>query len=86
MAAPQVTVTSVDQHTDHVRIHFDKEYSDYHYFWLRHNCNCKKGCRHPFTNERVIDSTDVSLKIQPSQVSVEEGGKAVKFIWQNGTD
>lgn len=56
--------------------------SDYHYFWLRHNCNCTLGCRHPLTKERVIDSSEVALNIRPDHVQVTEEQLVVH--WQKG--
>ncbi|KAL6054272.1 putative Gamma-butyrobetaine hydroxylase [Balamuthia mandrillaris] len=43
---------------------------DYHYFWLRHNCNCTSGCRHPQTGERLVDGSEVPLDIAPLSVSL----------------
>ncbi|KAJ1959558.1 hypothetical protein GGI12_004275 [Dipsacomyces acuminosporus] len=75
---------------DWVRITFlsaqanDIKYADYHYFWLRHNCPCLKGCRHPSTKERTIDAAAIPLNIRPlrAQTTTAEGGQtAVEFVW-----
>ena len=46
---------------------------------LRHNCNCLKGCRHPKTNERVIDSSQVPLDIVAKSASVE--ASSLHLVW-----
>lgn len=62
------------QQFDHfVRVYFQEPkvgYSDFHYYWLRHNCNCKPHCRHVTTNERVIDSSQIPMDIKPLYISV----------------
>ncbi|KAL9651244.1 hypothetical protein ABK040_006245 [Willaertia magna] len=45
-------------------------YSDFHYFWLRHNCQCIPHCKHPLTKERIIDSSEISLSIQPKEITI----------------
>ncbi|KAJ1882940.1 hypothetical protein H4R99_001282 [Coemansia sp. RSA 1722] len=60
------------------------DFADYHYFWLRHNCPCLQGCRHPSTKERLIDSAVVPLDIRPLRASVsadEDGQQTVVFYW-----
>ncbi|PIA17611.1 Clavaminate synthase-like protein [Coemansia reversa NRRL 1564] len=74
---------------DWVRISFPEgddgiKYADFHYFWLRHNCPCLQGCRHPSTKERIIDASVVPLDIRPLHASVEsdDGAEiAVTFYW-----
>ena len=60
-------------------------YSDFHYFWLRHNCNNVPLSRHPLTNERIIDSSEIPLDIQPKSVTVVESGTrpVLSIVWQN---
>ncbi|KAI8326095.1 Clavaminate synthase-like protein [Martensiomyces pterosporus] len=59
-------------------------YADYHYFWLRHNCPCLNGCRHPTTKERTIDAAAVPLEIRPLRASTTttgDGQDAITFVW-----
>ena len=40
-----------------LRVRFsDGAHADFHYFWLRHHCDC---CRHPQTGERTLCSSQV---------------------------
>ncbi|KAJ1998085.1 hypothetical protein GGI04_002641 [Coemansia thaxteri] len=58
--------------------------ADYHYFWLRHNCLCLSGCRHPSTKERIIDAAAVPLEIRPLRAALaddSDGTPAVSFFW-----
>lgn len=53
---------------------------------LRHNCNCLKGCRHPITNERVIDSSQVPLDIVPQSAQIIKNANNVEvlqLVWQD---
>jgi len=54
---------------------------DFHYFWLRHNCNCQPHCRHPKTGERIIDSSEVPLSISPSSITVGHDNK-ITIVWK----
>ncbi|KAJ2784471.1 hypothetical protein H4R18_001093 [Coemansia javaensis] len=60
------------------------DFADYHYFWLRHNCLCLSGCRHPTTRERIIDAAVVPLEIRPTRAEATtdaDGAAAVAFFW-----
>ncbi|KAJ2721521.1 hypothetical protein GGI07_003921 [Coemansia sp. Benny D115] len=62
----------------------ENTYADYHYFWLRHNCQCLNGCRHGNTKERLIDAAVIPLDIRPLravETSDEDGQSAVAFFW-----
>ncbi|OZJ06472.1 hypothetical protein BZG36_00534 [Bifiguratus adelaidae] len=74
-------VLTVSQHDGYLRVQFaeNNEHADYHYFWLRHNCPCLNGCRHPDTRERVIDSIDVPIDIEP--VSVQANANCITIHW-----
>lgn len=75
----------------YIRIYFpsnqsdDKQvkYSDYHYFWLRHNCDCQPACRHEATYERIIDSSEVPLNITPLAVetAIINNERVLKIQW-----
>lgn len=55
---------------------------DYHYFWLRHNCDCKPHCRHAKTGERIVDSSEIPMSITPSSVSIDPIDKKIKIVWK----
>ncbi|KAJ2392206.1 hypothetical protein GGI05_002730 [Coemansia sp. RSA 2603] len=62
----------------------EEVYADYHYFWLRHNCPCLNGCRHPSTKERLIDASVIPLEIRPLRAVVttdENHQPSVAFFW-----
>lgn len=75
----------VELHDNHLRVYFPgfkrflfriwfcldtKTHSDYHYIWLRHNCSCTPYCRHPKTNEQLVDSSEISPSITPKNVTI----------------
>jgi len=51
---------------------------DFHWFWLRHNCDC---CRHPQTRERTLCSSSVPLDLRPLRVAASAAGDAVEIDW-----
>jgi len=51
---------------------------------LRHNCNCLKGCRHPKTGERVIDSTQVPLDTVAKSAAIVEETNTLHLVWADG--
>lgn len=56
-----------------LRVHFGppaSTHADYHYLWLRHNCD---GDRHPPTRERVVDSSDILSDVRPLLVNISTG-------------
>jgi len=55
--------------------------ADFHYFWLRHNCEC---CRHPVTHERTLCSSDVPMDIRPERVVA--GSEGVTIFWADSAD
>ncbi|EFC42517.1 predicted protein [Naegleria gruberi] len=73
LALDQNQVSSEADHLPFLRVHFSNpssDYSDFHYFWLRHNCNHVPKSRHAKTLERIIDSSQVDLAIEPASVQV----------------
>jgi len=74
--------TAIEAHDDHLRVHFGAAagHADFHWFWLRHNCDC---CRHPVTGERTLCSSQVPLEIRPIAVELgsSEGGPVVAIRW-----
>jgi gamma-butyrobetaine dioxygenase/trimethyllysine dioxygenase len=69
----------VEPREDFLRVYFGGTagHADFHYFWLRHNCDC---CRHPVTRERIICSSDVPLDIEPLSVTCD-GESSVRIVW-----
>lgn len=77
MAAPDLRL---EEHPTHLRVHFGAgESADFHWFWLRHHCDC---CRHPVTNERTLCPSRVRLDIRPHSVSLEDDGESVLIVFE----
>jgi hypothetical protein len=70
-----------ETHEDYITVSFPNSSSsaDFHYFWLRHNCDCKNGCRHVKTNERVVDSSEIPMDIKPLSVTAEENTLVINW-------
>lgn len=66
---------------DYLRIFFHdpNQFSNYHYFWLRHNCPC---CVHPSTKERILCPSDVALDIRPREILRVPDGLCL--VWDDG--
>jgi hypothetical protein len=66
----------VEVHPGFLRAYFLKKeeqepfYSDYHWFWLRHNCSCRPHCCHEQTGERLLDSSELRLDSQPLSAEI----------------
>lgn len=71
---PSSPTVQIDLKPDWLRVSFPNspsiQHADYHYFWLRHNCPCLNGCRHPQTKERLIDAANIPLEIRPLRAVV----------------
>ena len=67
---------------EYLRVYFKTtgQYSNYHYFWLRHNCAC---CVHETTRERILCPSKVPLDIRPREILVQEN-KGIRLIWEDG--
>ena len=66
-----------------LRVHFSGgSHADFHYFWLRHNCDC---CRHPQTGERTLCSSAVPLDLRPASVTPATSGTALTIEWDEPT-
>lgn len=61
----------------------DQSTYDFHYYWLRHRCPCTKSCVHPKTNERILNTIDIDLKIKPESVAVNSKNQ-IEIIWKDG--
>lgn len=84
MATPRTTPerrTRVEPRDDFLRVHFAPPlggHADYHYFWLRHNCDC---CRHPQTRERTLRPSEISLDLRPAEVALSADARRVVVVW-----
>lgn len=58
------------------------ETADFHYFWLRHNCDC---CRHPLTKERTLCSSSIPLDLRPATVQADADGVHITWNENGGT-
>lgn len=67
----------IEARPEFLRVHAsDGERLDFHWFWLRHNCDC---CRHPQTRERTLCSSQVPLDLRPLRVTT--AGDAIEIAW-----
>ncbi|CAF1551056.1 unnamed protein product, partial [Didymodactylos carnosus] len=66
---------------DYLRLHANNKTYDFHYFWLRHNCNAVPQSRHPLTNERIVDCAHISLDLPPTSVKLIEENSKVEVQW-----
>lgn len=74
-------ITSLVPHDGWLRVHFAKGmrgHADFHWFWLRHQCNKD---RHPLTGERTLDASDVPLDIRPHDIGFDERTQTVHITW-----
>lgn len=51
-------------------------HADYHFRWLRHNCDVD---RHPTTRERTVDSSDLPDRLHATRAAVEGGELRVEW-------
>src|SRR3989338_464498 len=64
--------TTENNNKPFIRVHFSdsSDHSDFHYFWLRHNCNHVPKSRHGKTLDRIVDSSEIDINIEPERVEV----------------
>ncbi|KAJ2671851.1 hypothetical protein IWW42_003113 [Coemansia sp. RSA 1085] len=83
-------MAQIELHPDWIRVAFSEAINgittaDFHYFWLRHNCLCLNGCRHPTTRERLIDAAVIPLNIRALRAVVSSNNDAkepaVTIFW-----
>jgi hypothetical protein len=60
-----------------------KQYHNFHYIWLRHNCPCEIGCHHPITKERTINLIDIPMDITPSSALLKDNN-TLDLKWKEG--
>ncbi|KAL1924348.1 uncharacterized protein VTP21DRAFT_7383 [Calcarisporiella thermophila] len=59
----------------------ENEGVDFHFFWLRHNCPCFVGCRHPKSGERILSLSSVPLSIKPASVAFSPSNDELIITW-----
>ncbi len=73
-----------DARPDFLRVSFGSgtpAHADFHWFWLRHQCDC---CRHPLTRERTLRPSDVPLEITPRSVALSPDFARLFVVWPEG--
>ncbi len=72
---------AIDARPDFLRVEFGNgspAHADFHWFWLRHQCDC---CRHPQTRERTLRPSDVPLEITPRRVALSPDFERLFVVW-----
>ncbi|HTF33042.1 MAG TPA: TauD/TfdA family dioxygenase [Myxococcota bacterium] len=80
----EVGIVDVERRDEWIRVHFGppvSNHADYHYLWLRHNCD---GDRHPTTGERVVDSSEILPDVRPLLVRVDPDSRVLRIWWRDG--
>ncbi len=69
----------VDLNDGWLRVHFGDEqgHADFHFRWLRHNCDVD---RHPLTRERVVDSSDLPDHLHVHRAYVSGAEVVVEWV------
>jgi hypothetical protein len=62
----------------------NKEPSQFHYVWLRDNCQCAQ-CLHPSTRQKLISSSQIPLDIRPASISWNADG-VLEIVWDKDLD
>jgi len=68
-------------HGTWIRVYFSDapaDHADYHYLWLRHNCELD---RHPTTNERIVCSSDLPFRPRPEAFWHDGDTDALQIRW-----
>ncbi|MFV8754282.1 TauD/TfdA family dioxygenase [Nannocystaceae bacterium ST9] len=70
----------LEVHDDWLRVPLGpREHADFHFRWLRHNCECD---RHPTTHERTLCSSELPDDLRP--VEVELVDQTLRLRWPDG--
>lgn len=72
----------VDLFDRHLRVYFagkQPAQADFHYQWLRHNCD---GDLHPLTRERLLDSSEFPANIRAAEAHVDRERAALIVRWE----
>lgn len=74
-----------EQHKDFFELELEGLTYNFHYIWLRHNCNCidtEKGCRHSLTKERIINLSKIPRDIHPKELKINK--EELETVWSDG--
>ena len=52
----------------------------FHYIWLRDCCQCP-ACRHPCSQERLLDTSAVPLSVAADKVALVQDGGGLEITW-----
>lgn len=69
---------SVELRDGYLRVTDAGTAADFHYRWLRHNCDVD---RHPLTNERTVDSADLPDILEVARASITDG--VLRIEWKH---
>lgn len=70
----------LEVHDDWLRVSLGAgEHGDFHFRWLRHNCDCD---RHPITRERTLCSSELPDELRPADVARTD--EALLVRWPDG--
>lgn len=78
-------IERLELHDEYLRVHFSDaaiRHADFHWFWLRHNSDLD---RHPTTGERIVDSSELALRLRPGTVRIGASG-SLEIDWADRTD
>jgi alpha-ketoglutarate-dependent taurine dioxygenase len=68
----------LEVHDDWLRVSLGSgEHADFHFRWLRHNCDCD---RHPLTHERTLCSSELPDDLRASEVSLADQTLFVRWF------
>lgn len=76
---------AVELHDSWLRVHFPgelREHADFHYIWLRHNCDQD---RHPQTGERTVCPSELPANIKALRAGVDAAEGRLWVAW-GGTE
>ncbi|HEY8377879.1 MAG TPA: TauD/TfdA family dioxygenase [Nannocystis sp.] len=69
---------ALELHPDWLRVPLgDGHTADFHYRWLRHNCDRE---RHPLTRERTLCSSEIADDVRPRHAALT--GDALEIVWE----
>jgi gamma-butyrobetaine dioxygenase/trimethyllysine dioxygenase len=71
----------VETFDQHLRVHFGEgppRWADFHYRWLRHQCDRDL---HPTTRERTVDASEIPDTVRPERAYVDDAGRTLIVRW-----
>lgn len=81
ISPPETARPSVELHDRWLRVRLGEgalDHADYHYIWLRHNCDKD---RHPATGERIVCSSEIPAEVRPREAWVDVSAEALRVTW-----